>query len=76
MTTLFDLVTVASFIALVVGFFFWTGRDRRTLLHFSVSGVVLAVANQLGNAGAPIFAFVLIVAGLGYALLMAWRPAS
>jgi hypothetical protein len=76
MTTLFDIVTVASFIALVVGFFLWTERDKRTLLHFSVSGVVLAVANQLGNAGASVFAFFLIIAGLGYALLMAWRPAS
>jgi hypothetical protein len=76
MTTLFDILTVASFVALVVGYFLWTDRDKRTLLHFSVSGVVLAVANQLGNAGEPVFALVLIVAGLGYALLMAWRPAS
>jgi hypothetical protein len=76
MTTLFDILTVGSFVALVVGFFVWTERDSRTLLHFSVSGIVLALANQLGNAGSPLFALVLIVAGLGYALLMAWRPAS
>lgn len=76
MATLFDVLTVATFLALVIGFMLWTERDTRTLLHFCVSGLVLAVANQLGNAGAPLFAFVLIGVSVGYALLVAWPRTS
>jgi TM2 domain-containing membrane protein YozV len=76
MVTLFDIVTVASFCGLVLAFFFLTERDHRTLLHFGVSGIVLAVANQVGNAGQTIFALVLVIAGIGYAAVIAWRPAS
>lgn len=76
MITLFDILSVASFIGLVLAFFLWTERDNRTLLHFVISGAVLAVANQVGNAGQTAFAFILIIAGIGYAVVMAWRPAS
>jgi hypothetical protein len=76
MVTLFDVISVASFIALVIAFFWWTERDTRTLLHFVISGIVLAVANQVGNAGQTYFALLLITAGIGYAVLVAWRPAS
>ena len=76
MSSLFDIVTVVCFFALVLAFFLWTAQDTRTLLHFTVSGVVLAVANQIGNAGSPLFGWVLIAAGLGYAVLVAMRPAS
>jgi hypothetical protein len=76
MVTLFDVVSVASFIGLVLVFFWWTERDTRTLLHFVISGTVLAVANQVGNAGQTLFAFLLIIAGIGYAIIVAWRPAS
>ena len=76
MDTLFDIVSVASFIGLVIGFFLWTERDNRTLIHFVISGAVLAVANQVGNAGHAVFGFVLVVAGIAYAVLVASRPAS
>ena len=76
MDTLFDIVSVASFIGLVLGFFLWTERDNRTLIHFVISGAVLAVANQVGNAGQAVFGFVLVVAGIAYAVLAASRPAS
>jgi hypothetical protein len=76
MVTLFDIVSVASFIGLVLAFFFWTERDNRTLLHFVISGAVFAVANQVGNAGQTMFAFVLLIAGIAYAVVMTWRPAS
>jgi hypothetical protein len=76
MVTLFDAVTVATFVCLAIGFFLWTDRDRRTLLHFVVSGVVLAVANQVGNAGQTIFAVVLLIAAIAYVTVMAWRPVS
>lgn len=76
MVTLFDMISVASFIGLVLAFFLWTERDNRTLLHFVISGTVFAVANQVGNAGQTTFAFVLVIAGIGYAAVMTWWPAS
>jgi hypothetical protein len=76
MVTLFDIVSVASFIGLVLAFFFWTKRDNKTLLHFVISGAVLAVANQVGNAGQTMFASILLIAGIAYAAVIAWRPAS
>jgi hypothetical protein len=76
MVTLFDILSVASFVALVVWFFVWTKRDHQTLLHFMISAVVFAVSNQVGNAGQSILAFVLIIAGFGYSAVMTWRPAS
>lgn len=76
MATLFDVLTVTTFLALVIGFVLWTERDTRTLLHFCVSGVVLAIANQLGNSGAPLFAAMLILVSVGYAVLIAWPRAS
>lgn len=76
MSTLFDIVTVISFVGLVAAFFLWTDRETRTLLHLSISGVVLAVANQIGNAGNSMFAVVLILAAIGYAILVTWRSAS
>jgi hypothetical protein len=76
MATLFDIVTVASFFGLVLAFFLWTERDHRTLLHFGISGIVLAVANQVGNAGQSIFALILIMAAIAYVFVMTWRSAS
>jgi hypothetical protein len=76
MATLFDIVSVASFIGLVLGFFLWTERDNRTLVHFVIAGIVLAVGNQVGNTGQAVFGFILIVVGIAYAILVAWRPAS
>jgi hypothetical protein len=76
MVTLFDILSVASFIGLVLAFFFWTKRDNRTLLHFVISGIVLAVANQVGDAGHTAFGLVLIIAAIAYSMVVAWRPVS
>jgi hypothetical protein len=70
MTTFFDVITVTSFAGLVLAFFQFTNREIRILLHFLMVGVVLAVANQVGNAGEIILAFVLILAGVGYAIVV------
>lgn len=72
MTTVFDVVTVACFAALVLAFFQLTDRQTRTLLQLVLAGVVFAVANQLGNAGSALLAIVLIVAGVAYAALIVW----
>jgi hypothetical protein len=73
MTTFFDLLTVSCFVALVIAFFQFTERDNRTLLHFMLAGIVFAVANQVGNAGSFYLALVLVLAGAGYAVLIARR---
>jgi predicted branched-subunit amino acid permease len=70
MITPFDLLTVACFIGVVIAFFRWTEREPRTLVHLLLCGVVFAVANQLGNDGSTLFALVLVVAGVGYSVLV------
>lgn len=70
MLTLFDFLTIACFVAVVIGFLLLTEREPRKLLHLLLSGVLFAVANQLGNAGFTLFALVLVVAGLGYSVLV------
>ena len=65
------MIAVTSFAALVLGFFQFTDRETRTLIHFVLVGIVFAVANQVGNGGAPIWALILIAAGGGYAVLVA-----
>jgi hypothetical protein len=73
MTTFFDVVTVTCFVALVIGFFQFTDRNTRTLIHFLLAGIVFAVANQVGNNGGTWLAAILILAGIGYAALVVRR---
>jgi hypothetical protein len=73
MKTFFDVVTVTCFAALAIGFFQFTDRSTRTLVHFVLAGVVFAVANQVGNGGGTILALILIAAGTGYAVLAVRR---
>ena len=73
MTTFFDVLTVTCFVALAVGFFKFTDRNSQTLVHFLLAGLVLAVANQVGNSGGTILALVLILASAGYAVLTVRR---
>ncbi len=74
MTTVFDVVTITVFVGLVIAFFQFTDRDQRTLLHFVLGGIVLAVANQVGNQGSAFLAATLIVAAIVYVLIMTIRP--
>ena len=71
MATFFDVITVTCFAGLVLAFFQFTDRETRTLVHFILAGIVFAVANQVGNAGAIILASILILAGAAYAFLIA-----
>jgi hypothetical protein len=68
--TIFDYVTIASFLAMAGAFFMLTEREPRTLLHFLAVGTAFAVANQLGNAGHVILSTFLIVAGITYSILI------
>jgi hypothetical protein len=70
MTTVFDYLTVACFLCLIGAFFLFTAQDTRTLLHFLISAVTFAIANQLGNNGLTLFAVALIIVGAGYAVLV------
>jgi len=70
MATVFDVVTVTCFVALVMAYFLFTSREPKTLLHLIVSGAVFAIANQVGNAGWALLAVVLIAAGAAYATLV------
>jgi hypothetical protein len=70
MATVFDLLTVSCFTGLVVAFFQYTDRDTQVLLRLLPAAIAFAVANELGNRGAGIFAAILIFAGAGYALLV------
>jgi len=71
METLFDVVTVTCFVGLVIAFFRFTNRNRRTLIEFVAAGLALAVANQVGNAGQTVLAVLLILGSLGFVALAA-----
>jgi hypothetical protein len=70
MVTLFDFATVACFLGVVGAFFLLTAQSYRTLLYLLISGIAFAVANQLGNAGHDYSAVILIIAGIGYAVIV------
>ena len=72
MTTFFDALTVACFIGLVVAFLQFTDRDQPTLLRYLLSGIALAIANQLGNTGYVFLAIILVVV----AIASVWLPFS
>ena len=70
MISLFDYLTVAGFLGLIVSFILWTEHDIRTLLHLLISAIAFAIADQVGNNGSSLFALALIVTGIGYAALV------
>ena len=73
MITLFDYVTVACFLGVAGAFFTLTAREPRTLLHLLFAAVAFAIANQVGNAGYVLLAAILIIAGIGYSILVIKR---
>lgn len=73
MATVFDVVTVTSFVGLVVAFFQFSDREIRTLIYLMLAAIVFAVANQVGNGGNFILAAGLIVAGIVFAVLVIKR---
>jgi hypothetical protein len=69
MATFFDALTIACFIGLVVAFFGFTERDTATLLRYMLSGIALAIANQLGNMGYVVFGCIIVIAAMGFGWL-------
>jgi hypothetical protein len=66
-TTLFDYLTVSSFLCVAIAFFLLTDRELRTLWRLMLSCLLFAVANQAGNAGWTLIGGLMVVVGLGYA---------
>lgn len=73
MATVFDVITVTCFVALVLAFFRFSDRETRTLLHFMLAAIVFAVANQAGNSGYIYLATALILAGIAYPVFVLRR---
>jgi hypothetical protein len=73
MATFFDVVTVTCFAALVIAYFKFTDQSPRTLVNFVLAGIVFAVADQVGNGGGIFLASVLILSGIGFAILVIRR---
>jgi hypothetical protein len=74
MATFFDALTVACFIGLVVAFFQFSERDTPTLLRYSLAGITLAIANQLGNRGYVFLAIILVIAAMVFGWLSFNKP--
>lgn len=74
MSTFFDALTVACFVGLVGAFFRFTEKDSSALLRYFLSGIALAVANQIGNAGHVVLGSALVMAAIAYPWLSAGKP--
>ncbi|MGO9392109.1 XrtV sorting system accessory protein [Rhodoblastus sp.] len=70
MNSIFDIITVTLFLCGVAAFVFLTDRRPATVSRLLVSGVAVAVANQLGNAGHEYLAGALVVAASAYAVII------
>jgi len=79
MKTVYDFVTVISFVCMVVTYFMFTEGGMKTLAHFMVPAAAFAIANRVGNLAADnvwwnALAIVLIVAGIGYTYIIVRHP--
>jgi NhaP-type Na+/H+ or K+/H+ antiporter len=70
MATIFDFLTTTCFAGVVIGFFQFTDRAVKTLMHLLAPVGAFAIGNQLGNTGYTAFALLLIVVGITYAGLV------
>jgi hypothetical protein len=73
MNTAFDVLTVTAFFGIALAYFKWGQQDLGLLMKLLLSGIALAVANQLGNSGAFFFGALLLLAATGYAVLLFHR---
>jgi hypothetical protein len=70
MSTPFDYLTVACFFALAGAYFTLTTRDLKTLLQLFAACIVLAIANQVGNAGYAVAGLAMVLAGIILAVVV------
>ena len=62
MSTIFDWITVGIFFALVLLFLQRREGGASEVMRYGVAGIGCAVANQVGNAGFDIAAWLMIAA--------------
>lgn len=74
METLFDLMSVALFIATAGIFFYRFRSEDPPLAPYMLISLVCAVANWLGNSGGGIGAVLLLIAAAFYLLHIAGAP--
>jgi hypothetical protein len=55
---------------MVIAYLLLTNRNTQILKRLILSGIAFAVADQLGNAGYVLLAWILAVGGGGYAFLV------
>ena len=70
MSTVFDFATVVAFACIVGAYLKWGEGDKTLLLRLMLSAIAFAVANQAGNAGYVLLAIALLMAGVGYAVII------
>jgi hypothetical protein len=70
MGTVYDIVSVVLFLCVVAAFLILTDRQPGTVSRLLVSGIAIAVGNQIGNIGQGLLAAALMVAGCVYAFII------
>ena len=75
MSTPYDWITVAFFAGLVALFFRNGDQETSTIVKYAVVGVALAIANQLGNRGILLGAWMIIAASAIYSYVFLLRKA-
>jgi|GraSoi_2013_60cm_1033757.scaffolds.fasta_scaffold426280_2 hypothetical protein len=75
MDTPYDWITVLFFIGLVALFFKQGNQDTPTIIKYAGVGLALAVANQLGNRGNALGAWMIIAASAIYSYVFLLRKA-
>lgn len=66
MSTIYDFVTVAIFLVVVGLYFQFSTKADQDLKWYILPGGVCAVANQIGNNGSDLIAWIMILASVGY----------
>ncbi len=71
--TIFDIITVICFVAVVAAYFTIGQPDPKLLPHYLLSCVAFAFANQFGNGGHIFIGVAVLLAGVTYAVVTALR---
>lgn len=74
MSTIYDFVTVAIFLIVIGLYFQFSMKASQDLKWYLLPGGVCAVANQLGNNGSDIIAWIMIVAAAAFTYWFIIRP--
>lgn len=76
MDTPYDWITVIFFVGLVALFFKQGDQDTLTIVKYAGVGLALAIANQLGNRGMVLGAWMIIAASAIFSYVFLVRKAQ